>query len=84
MCVGVGGLLDPGGGGKKWPCCICQMRPKYPTTMPISREQVNSQSANESPLHKQVECTCTHAHNVHARRVITMFFVEVFGVIRAA
>ena len=28
VCVGVGGLLAPGGRGKKWPCCICEMRPQ--------------------------------------------------------
>lgn len=62
------------------------MHPKYLTTMKISREQVNSQSANESLFDKQVEYTCTRAHSahVHARRVIMMFFVEFFGVIRAA
>lgn len=60
------------------------MHPKYLTTMAISQEQVNSQSANESLFNKQVEYTCTDAHSVHERRVIMMFFVEFFGVIRAA
>lgn len=60
------------------------MRPKYLTTMTISQEQVNSQSANESLFNKQVEHTCTHAHIVHKCRLIMTFFVEFFGVIRAA
>lgn len=47
--------------------------------MTISQEQVNSQTANESLVNKQVEYTCTHAHNVHERRVIMMFFVEFLG-----
>lgn len=74
-----------GGGQKlqKMPCCICEMHPKYLTTMTISREQVNSQSANESLFNKQVEYTCTRA-DVHEHGVIMMFFVEFFGVIRAA
>lgn len=52
--------------------------------MTISQEQVNSQHANESLFNKQVKCTCTHAHNVHERGVIMMFFVEFLGVIRTA
>lgn len=42
------------------------MHPKYITTMTISGEQVNSQSANESLFNKQEAYTCTHAHK-HAR-----------------
>lgn len=60
------------------------MYPKYLITMTISREQVNSQSANESLLNKQVEYTCTLTQIVHEHPVIMMFFVEFFEVIRAA
>ena len=52
------------------------------TTMTISEEQVQpatARTANESPLNKQVEHTGSHAHNVHERRVIMMFFVEFLG-----
>lgn len=63
----------------KMPCCICEMHPKYRTTMTISQEQVNSQTPNESLFNKQMEYTCTHAHNAHERGVIMMFFVEFLG-----
>lgn len=82
-----GGFLTGGGGcqNKKnlqqMACCICEIHPKYLTTMTISREQVNIQSANESLFNKQVENTCMHAHNAHTheRSVIMMFFVEFLG-----
>lgn len=83
--------LTARGGGKNCRICLVvfvELHPKYLTTMTISREQVNSQSANESLLNKQVEHTCTHTHIVHVHEhehpVIMMFFVEFFGVIRAA
>lgn len=63
------------------PCCICEIHPKHLTTMTISRDQVNIQSANESLSNKQVESTCAHAHNTrtHEHSVIMMFFVEFLG-----